>query len=165
MKKILLFITLVFALIALLSSCSAKKNDITNSVKQYLQEKNLVFEETLKTCLIIPSSGCPGCIASGITFLNHNRNFFTKNQVENMVVFTNVGAKKLLRRSLRDIDISDLYCIIDNHSQYSIDCPESKYPIILYLDKGKVVKADYQSPDNNGIEKYLDYLINCKQKQ
>lgn len=79
-----------------------------------------------------------------------------------MVVFTHVGAKKLLRRELSDLEITDLNCIIDTNSKYFIDFPQNKYPIILYLSKGKLIKVDYQSPDNDGTEKYLNYLTTHK---
>lgn len=158
MKKFIYMFAGMFILFMVLYGCSSKSNDITDTVGISFRKNNVVFADSLKTCFVIPGAGCPGCIASGIHFLNQNRQYFSKNQKGNFVVFTNVASKKLLNRALKGLDLSELNAVIDTKGMYTIDSQESKYPLIIFLEKGRIIRVDYQSPTNNGIEIYKKYL-------
>ncbi len=159
MKKHIFLFAGVFMLLTAFYGCSSKNNNITDIVEMSLRKNDVLFGDSLKTCFVIPGAGCPGCIASGIHFLNQNQQYFLKNQKENLVVFTHVVSKKLLNRTLKGLKVSELNAVIDTKGMYNIDCKESKYPLIIYLDKGRIIGVDYQSPTVNGIETYKKHLF------
>ena len=103
-------------------------------------------------------------IASGIYFFDFNKQHFSKSQKDNAVVFTSINSLKVLKRSLKGVDFADYNVVIDTLNRYTVDFKENIYPLIVYLDKGKIVKVDMQSPETDGLsylqqqleEKYVD---------
>ena len=102
--------------------------------------------------------------ASGIYFFDFNKQHFSKSQKDNAVVFTSINSLKVLKRSLKGVDFADYNVVIDTLNRYTVDFKENIYPLIVYLDKGKIVKVDMQSPETDGLsylqqqleEKYVD---------
>lgn len=134
---------------------SCRKEEVSPLVrlvqKKYV-ERNLSFDGKIKHCLILPGGGCSGCITEGIAFLKEHASSFSKGQTENIVVFTNIYSMKLLKRSLKNIDMLTLNSIVDMDNMYLVNCNEEIYPMVLYLDNGDIEKVEVQSPSKNGLE-------------
>lgn len=124
---------------------------MTIRTKEYFAKEQIKFNENLKHCLIIPGGGCAGCIASGIYFFDSNKRYFSKDQKDNIVIFTSINSLKVLKRNLNGMDFEKYNVVIDTLDKYTVDFKENIYPLILYLDKGEIVKADIQSPETDGL--------------
>lgn len=162
-KGLSLFLWLLTGCCVFLQSC-LHADDLTARTKEYFAKEQIRFDENLRRCLIIPGGGCAGCIASGIYFFDFNKQHFSKSQKDNAVVFTSINSLKVLKRSLKGVDFADYNVVIDTLNRYTVDFKENIYPLIVYLDKGKIVKVDMQSPETDGLsylqqqleEKYVD---------
>ena len=157
------FLLFLAGCILFLQSCRGE-DDLTARTKEYFAKEQIRFDENLRRCLIIPGGGCAGCIASGIYFFDFNKQHFSKSQKDNAVVFASISSLKVLKRSLKGVDFADYNVVIDTLNRYTVDFKENIYPLIVYLDKGKIVKVDMQSPETDGLsylqqqleEKYVD---------
>lgn len=149
------FIPLISCLLVI--SCSGKP-DMTALAKEYFDKENVMFNPQWTCCYIIPGGGCSGCIASGIHFLLENKEDFSHDQKKNVVVFTSVLSIKLLKRSLNDAKIDDFNFVIDTANVYTVDFKEHIYPLIVYLENGKIIHVDQQSPETNALTKLVEHL-------
>jgi hypothetical protein len=99
--------------------------------------------------VIIPNQGCEGCISVAEDFVKDNLNHIPQASF----IFTRIHSVKLLKLKLGSsfIDAPNLIFDLNNEIQY----PDSKteiYPMIVYLENGKVKQIEYQSPFNSGFE-------------
>lgn len=147
---------LIMACLALLSCRDS--GGTTELAQDYFREAGITFDKDETHCLIIPGGGCPGCIATGIHFLRANKDFFSREQQENRVVFTSTQSIKLLRRRLKDVSIESLNALVDTANAYTIRGSKGKYPLVLYLEEGTIVRAELQSPDADALAKLWDSL-------
>jgi len=116
----------------LIEKAQLKVNDIESLVKDK------------KLAVIIPNTGCSGCISTAESFLQLN-----SNNSNILFVLTKIVSKKHLRLKLGNLDILNApNIILDDNNDFIFSTEESFYPIILYLKKGKVVKGDFQSPNS-----------------
>lgn len=145
-------------LLNLLGSCVPTDDLKKRTILSY-SKNNIEFPPTLTHCLIIPGGGCAGCVASGMNFVVSNDSCFSRNQHENMVIFTNINSLKLLKRNLGSHDIEDFFHIIDFDNIYSVDGSERIYPIILYLNNGNIESVEVQSPYSNALEKLKKDIV------
>ncbi len=130
------------------------KNDtleLIDLARIHFSKEKIVFNTEIEYCIIIPEGGCSGCIASGISFIKEHVEAFGIKQKKNKVVFTNIQSQKMLKRSLESVTFDELNCIIDTTDRYLIRCKEMIYPIVLKLEKGKIINAKVQSPKENGL--------------
>lgn len=154
MKQILLFLTIILAL----SCCGQDKDAFTKRVEQYFTKENIQFKPSQQNILIIPGGGCPGCIASGISFVKENQKAFSNKQEKNFIVFTGITSRKILYRRLNDIDLQNMNVIIDTNDRYKVDFEACEYPLVLYLSHGDIRKAESQSPESDALEHLTDEL-------
>lgn len=148
MEKVITMLAIVaFALI----SCKGDDTILLNKVKKQFVENEIVFDETTKHCVIIPEGGCGGCIASGISFIVDHKEQFSKNQKEDVVVFTNIGSLKLLKRAVGESVFNSLNCIVDTANAFLVEGNDDIYPIIIYLRKNTPIKVEFQSPKEDGL--------------
>lgn len=148
----------LFIIVFALTSCGHDENTLLKNANDYFQKNNIIFDDKIRNCIIIPGGGCSGCIASGISFVLENKEVLKKSQSRNLIVFTNIFSEKMLKRQLHGEDMGKLNCIIDLQNKYLIPCNENIYPIILRLKNGNVVEVHLQSPDENGFEKIRNDL-------
>ena len=148
---------LLLALVILLTGC--EQDSLTTKAVKYFNEKEIAFDKEWEYCLIIPGGGCSGCIASGTSFVREMQDFFSKNQNKNVVVFTSTISNKVLKRDLQGVALDSMNVILDMDNIYTINTPDSKYPIILYLNQGKITRAEKQSPETTALEE-LKYRLN-----
>lgn len=142
----------------LFCSCHEKTDEFTQQCIQCFRETGATFNKETEVCLIIPGGGCPGCIASGMAFVVQNQEEFSRKQNKYEVVFTRVGSKKLLKRTLGDLSIDDLNCRIDLQDQYLLDTHSNEYPLVLYLNQGKIQKAESQTPTSDALNHLYNVL-------
>ena len=76
-----------------------------------------------------------------------------------MFVLTAVTSPKMALRTLNETSLDQYYCVLDSTNRYLIKGDNSIYPLVLYLNKGRIVKARYQSPFTEDVfgtlEKYI----------
>lgn len=157
MKKLLAI--LVFSTLCI--GCK-DKNDLTQKAILYFDKEEIVFDSQVKYCVIIPNGGCAGCIASGLSYIVANKTYFSSEQNENVIIFTGVNSVKLLKRGLKGDDLSLYNHILDKGRKYTIDGPENKYPLVLFLNSGKITKAYAESPSSNAFAE-LDKKLKLKE--
>lgn len=143
MNKIKFFIILTIGI--LLFSCKGKDKS-TKEVEDFYSCNNIHFDKGLKVCVILPEVGCGGCIASGISFFQENKDYFLRNQNENRIIFTAIHSKKMLYRALGVNTLNEYNCLLDETNKFLVKGNNSIYPLILHLENGYIVKAEYQSP-------------------
>lgn len=153
MKRLYLYVILS----CIVTGCR-KGYDITDSVKKYFKKENVNFDKKWDICYIIPGGGCSTCISSGFTFLFANKEYFSGEQDRNVVVFTGIISKKLLMRNLMNYKPNDFYSIMDSSNVYFLNSKENKYPLILYLNDGKIERAESQSPGSNALNNLESYF-------
>lgn len=152
------FLVCIVMLQLLFYSCTDIDN-VTEEVKTFYDSKGIVFDENLETCLVLPEVGCGGCIDGAVYFLNENKRHYKINQSRNMFVLTAVTSPKMALRTLNETSLDQYYCVLDSTNRYLIKGDNSIYPLVLYLNKGRIVKARYQSPFTEDVfgtlEKYI----------
>lgn len=140
-----LFCCIVMLQLLLFCSCT-NIDDKTEEVRNFYDSKGVVFDEDLETCLVLPEVGCGGCIDGAVYFLNNNKDFYKKDQSRNMFVLTAVTSPKMALRTLNETSLDQYNCVWDSTNRYLVRGNNSIYPLILYLDKGRIIEARYQSP-------------------
>ncbi len=143
MNKIKFFVILTIGI--LLFSCK-EKDKSTKEVEAFYSYNNIHFDKELKICVILPEVGCGGCIASGVSFFQENKDYFSRNQNKNRIIFTAIHSKKMLYRTLGVNSLNEYNCFLDETNKFLVKGNNSIYPLILYLENGYIVKAEYQSP-------------------
>lgn len=143
MKKSLIIVVVIL----LFFSCSTekKKND------KYLSRHIIALMPTLSKCysyvIIIPGSGCTGCITVAEDFLKKNY----KNP-KCFFVLTSINSLKIVNHKM-GINVSKLPNVIldyDNvYSNYSMPI----YPVVIIYDckRRKIKKIVYQKPGSNAF--------------
>lgn len=145
-----------------LFACNSKDREV-NKIQNTFDQNGIAFEKELKICLIIPGAGCEGCIASGIFFLKQHLDAFSRNQEDNIVIFSSITSQKLLERNFENNEWLELNKIIDTDNDYIV-CGEKRiYPLVLYLDNGKIIDYAYQSPDSDALNVLQERLSTLRE--
>lgn len=76
-----------------------------------------------------------------------------------MFVLTAVTSPKMALRTLNEVSLEQYYCVWDSTNHYLSEGNDAIYPLILYLEDGKIVKAQYQSPFTEDIFGTLEKTI------
>ncbi|HTO14529.1 MAG TPA: hypothetical protein VLZ83_02110 [Edaphocola sp.] len=139
---------IIVLFLILLSSCSTenKKNE------EYLSKRITAIMPTLNKCyshiIIIPGSGCSGCITVAEDFLKDNY----KNP-ECLFILTSINSLKIINHKI-GINVSQLPNVIldyDNvYSRYNMPI----YPIVINYNckERKVKNIVYQKPGSNAFD-------------
>lgn len=152
--KRLFFIIITFLV---LLGCKQDKDELTVRAENFFKKENVCFDRDCERALIIPGGGCPGCIASGLSFVVDNKELFSNRQNKNVVIFTGIGSRKILRRRLGKATIESLNAIVDSSNVYRVDFEAGEYPMVVYLNAGEIMKVESQTPESSALE-------NLKQK-
>lgn len=154
-----LFKSILWVIVGTLLIACSSIDDNTRIAQLHFKNYGIAFDPDLKYCIVLPEVGCEGCIAAGVSFFKDNKDAFLKEQSTNMVVFTAVNSKKMLHRTLGLTSLDRFNCILDLDNRYLIQGNNSIYPLILYLEKGEITKAAYQSPFSSDILGELERRI------
>lgn len=144
MKSLFFYISIIIMLSCLIA-CNKKaekgeKVFLSNCIEQ------LDFAGNYEWIVILPGTGCHGCIQDG--------EFFMKKNVENskiLFVLTKVSSLKILQQKLgfQIKDHSNIY--IDRENMFDIPSNNSIYPCVIKLEKGKISTYAFQSPRSNAF--------------
>jgi len=136
---------LVFSL--LLFACSSEES----RKEQYLKDLVLEFSTSLDECheniIVLPGSGCSGCITVGEDFLKNNH-----SEAGNYFILTNVTSLKILNHKL-GLDVRTLPNVyIDRENKFS-NSTDLIYPAVIQRDceSGKIKSIAYQTTENNAF--------------
>jgi hypothetical protein len=148
-----LILILIFQILFFSPACNeGEKIDFKNINKILIRN----YGEKLKQksfLIVIPQSGCPSCIDRAINFIKSN---IEDNSLFG-VVLTNVTDKKYFTFMIGQDLLSNGDFLFDKKNEIGRACHIYIYPIILFLNKGKVSSIVEVSPEKKDIwEKLLD---------
>ncbi len=108
--------------------------------------ERLDIADNYQWIVILPGTGCHGCIQDG--------EFFMKKNIENnkvLFILTKVSSLKILQQKLgiQIKDYSNIY--IDKENIFDIPSNNSIYPCVIKLEKGKISTYAFQSPRSNAF--------------
>lgn len=157
MKTILYIITVIILLSGTIS-CQ-KQDETTQLVVEEFKNKGIKFDPEEKLCIILPEVGCEGCIAAGVYFFLQHKESFLNTQKKNKIIFTSIRSKKLLLRNLEEDTLDKYNHILDTENKFLTTDNNSIYPLILILNQGNIVKAQYQSPHSEDIFTQIERVL------
>lgn len=130
----------------LLSLSSCKRDSETAEIRDLYNLRGITFDNETENIIVLPETGCGGCIAGGISFLLDNIDKFSCNQSKNLVVFTSIKSRKRLLRNLRYTSLDSLNCIVDSADIYKLESHNKIYPLAISVKDGVIQHAAFQSP-------------------
>ena len=141
----------IYALLLLafiMSFCGKNKEPVN---KLYLTLKIEALKQTFtghcyKNVIILPGTGCSGCITIGEDFFVRNY-----NNKEYLFILTNIKSIKILNNKV-GTDIKKISnVVLDYDNIYSHHDFSKIYPTIIFFDckKFEVIEVLYQKPGNN----------------
>jgi len=139
------FQTLFFVL--LLFSCSTEESKKEQYLKDLVTELASSLEKCHDNIIILPGSGCSGCITVAEDFLKNNH-----SDTRNYFVLTNITSLKILSHKI-GVDVKTLPNVyIDRENTFSNNT-DLIYPVVIKLDcgSGKITSVEYQTTDNNAF--------------
>ena len=149
-KVSLLLILTLFTL-----SCN-KQNDL-ELIKSSFESANIDLENwSNKAVIILPNSGCSGCISSTEQFIVDNKDKFEGRL---FFVFTRIQSKKatLARMNLHNYQDENMYFDIDNFFRSEA---LGNYPFVAIIRDGEIEYSDQVSPDNIESLTYFQSMLN-----
>lgn len=153
MKRILFVAFILF--FQSFMGCSRKDirlNEISNAVELNSKEHN--FQDAM-ALLIVPRSGCDGCITNSERFILDNLNNLPKLHV----VFTATSSQKALRLKMGDSIYNHDQVFVDLSNSFYTPALMSVYPMVAYLEEGRVISINYVSPDSpESLNTLLNYF-------
>lgn len=163
------FIFSIFLFTILLSCNSSHEKPLPQDEKsQYLSGFKQTFDsafidkhtgDSLKAYIIIPGTGCPGCISVGENLLLT----FLKNKYPVRFLLTSIQSYKILRLKLGDSIINNAHVFVDraNTIIHKVDAKKQVYPMIIYNNQqdNSLVDYEYIEPDNpNALQHLYSYM-------
>jgi hypothetical protein len=114
--------------------------------------------DSFKVCLIIPSTGCPGCISSAEQLLVS----LIKGKYPVRYILTNIISLKTLRLKVGDSILHDPRVYVDkaNYLRDQVLGLKNTYPLICYISKDRqILRREYMEPENpSAVKDLYDYL-------
>jgi hypothetical protein len=142
MKNKKAFIILMLGLLCFCCTNNNYYNDISNTVNAYLEDSLKHYEKII----IIPGSGCNGCISNAEKFFLQN----VKNEKIKFILTYNFSRKNLLLK-LKKENISRSNVLIDDNNIFYLRRYEERiYPVTIKIINGKITEIEI-----NGISKFI----------
>lgn len=152
MRNTTLLITV--SIFIILFSCKKKEKEVEHDYLETIIDKVNVTNN-IKWIVLLPGLGCHGCIQEGEAFM--------KKSIMNrdvLFILTKIESFKILQNKL-EIKLSEHPNVyIDKKNQFKIPSNNSVYPCIIEIKKGKVIKHEFQSPNNAQAFENLKSKIN-----
>lgn len=143
--KRLYFCISIFVILSCFVACNKKAEE---KEKEFLSSciERLDIADNYQWIVILPGTGCHGCIQDG--------EFFMKKNIENnkvLFILTKISSLKILQQKLgfQIKDHSNIY--IDKENIFDIPSNNSIYPCVIKLEKGKILTYAFQSPRSNAF--------------
>ncbi len=137
----------------LLSSCKSEYDEMLSNIEEGMKATGFTPLLDKKYLIILPRTGCTGCIGSVESFLMTDSQLYSE-QIN--VLLTDVVSLKTARIKLGKELMSKSYVFVDEKSDFYRGTLVSMYPFILYLDNGKIEMVEEVSPQNSQA---LDNLL------
>jgi len=137
---------LVFSLL-LFSCSSAEENRKEKHLKDQVMELSSSLDHCYENVIILPGSGCSGCITVAEDFLRNNH-----SKPDHYFVLTNVTSLKILNHKI-GVDVKTLPNVyIDRENSFSQPI-DLIYPTVIKRDceSGKIKNIAYQTVENNAF--------------
>lgn len=140
---------IAFALL-LLIGCENSKKMAVSSLQAILNQQSTHFVHDFtqkKMLLIIPRSGCSGCIGIADNFFKNKA--YQASDIQ--FVFTKISSLKTTRIRLgkERLNQPEVYLDVKNH--FSGKALDTMYPIICFLENGQIKSLDYLNPTNKAV--------------
>ena len=101
------------------------------------------------TIVIIPGSGCDGCISLAQKFLVKN---LERSDTNVTFILTRIDDYKIIKIRLNLFDkLNEKIIIFDKQNKLLHLGYKSIHPLFITLQEGKIKKMDYLSPENHEI--------------
>lgn len=128
-------------------SCKEKPEEIERTFLNKAIEQ-IDIPVNYQWIVIIPGSGCHGCIQEGELFMKRN---IEKRNI--LYILIKTASVKILQQKtgVRINEHTNIY--LDTHKQFDIPTNNTIYPCIVEIKDGKVLSHSFQSPDNNAFRK------------
>lgn len=130
------------SLLFLTFGCTSPDEKTQSILQEVLDQEKGQFNQPLDDksfLMIIPRTGCSTCIGMADQLFKNEH--YIPNQVQ--FVFTRVTSIKTLKIRLGANEVSANNSHIDIYQKFSGPQLDSIYPIIAYLDHGKVIRVEY----------------------
>jgi hypothetical protein len=163
-----------------LLSCAGKngkmttgRNGFPDAKETYLNGLKVVIDsafaerppqkgDTVRAYVIIPGTGCPGCISSGESLLMT----FLKDKLPVRFLLTSLTSYKILKLKLGDSIVNNYNVFVDRENAVirKVDPGKQAYPLIVYNDQrdDKLVNFEYVEPGNPDAIAHLYQYVNGK---
>jgi len=142
-----------FMIITITGSCKKSVNEIEK--KHLMTAIDLAkVSHNIHWIVILPGLGCNGCIQEAEVFMrDHIKN------TEILFVLTKISSLKILQQKI-GVQIREYPNVyIDMKNEFDIPTDNSIYPCIVQLEDGKMVKHEFQSPQNGDAFRKLKNLV------
>lgn len=152
-KSILLSIIILFSI----CGCTGENENNNQGIINHLKKLTDFDDKKHKAILVMPSSGCSGCISAVEEFVRDNK--FPSL----LLILTNSSSRKDAVHRLDLVNpLCDYYWDSDK-AFYDPNDENAIYPKVIYWNDAdeSQVKIDLVSPDNpNAISDLRDFLVN-----
>lgn len=130
---------ILISFIILLGGCTNKNSYFSNLLKELPNDNG-----KYRYYVVVPGGGCNGCISSAENFVKEN---YSRKNI--LFVFTRIESVKVLKLKLGEKICESDNVIIDKENKFEIPSsnPNSIYPAFISLDKNRVTKVNYLSPN------------------
>jgi hypothetical protein len=134
----------------MISSCDKSLQNIKEGFQKLISSNLELVSKNVnskKVILIIPRTGCSGCIGVADHFFKNN-NYNTEDV---LFIFTKISSAKTIRLRLGKERVESTNVIEDHDNQFSQGILDSIYPIILFMEGGEIQEIEFLSPDKKDL--------------
>lgn len=143
MKKYCIYI---IAVLSFLVACNKKtKNEERDFLNNCIERLNI--SDNYKWIVILPGTGCHGCIQDGEYFMKKN---IGNNKI--LFILTKVYSLKILQQKVGFQIKKYPNVYIDKENTFDIPSKNSIYPCVVELEKGHLSTYAFQSPTSNAFQ-------------
>lgn len=137
MKEKLVFLLLISLFCSCVDDTSKKE---TKYLANIIDQSNIINKQ-YRWIVILPGTGCHGCIQEG--------EYFLKNNIDNdeiLFVLTKLASLKILQQKIEVDDLSKRQNVyVDKNKEFFIPSHNNIYPCVIYLKNGRFVRHSFQS--------------------
>jgi len=145
----------ILVLLSSLSSCMSENDKYASSFEEAVNKSKIPTNSLKAVTLILPKSGCTGCISSAEQFVKDNISRYSDFLT---VILTDAVSIKVVK--VKFTEIIDLPNVIIDEENHFYQAPLwSLYPTVIYWnDNSKIESIEYVSPNTP------DAIFNLEQK-
>jgi hypothetical protein len=148
---------LLIVLLLSTHGCGQSQGPQVDNYTLVFKRLGLLLKKDKSVVLVLPNSGCTGCINQAETFMMGN----IANQPKLLVVFTAFNSKKALkiRFNQQILQFGGKQVFLDTANEVAKAGLANVYPVVCFAEQGKVsqvipLNANGRSP----LDQILDYL-------